>query len=190
MRIVFQCEELTHWKRLWFWEGLGAVGEGDDRGWDGWIASPTRWTWVWVNSLSWWWTGRPGMLRFMGSQRVGHDWATELNWTELTFSPWLFKQGKVYCMLSGWASFSPSRLRMPCLQLCRQSIHALERTAWHWIYSFSNSTTCMLIKDTWLTQKTILTALEPKSLWGVHSVDSFLSIVSSVCSHITFSALP
>ena len=50
------------------------------RGWDDWMASPTRWTWVWVNSKSWWWTGRPGMLRFMGSQRVGHDWATELNW--------------------------------------------------------------------------------------------------------------
>ena len=53
--------------------------EGDDRGWDGWMASPTQWTWVWVNSESWWWTGRPGMLRFMGSQRVGHNWATELN---------------------------------------------------------------------------------------------------------------
>ena len=74
------CEELTHWKRLWCWEGLGAGGEGDDRGWDGGMASSTRWTWVWVNSGSWWWTGRPGVLRFMGSQRVGHDWATELNW--------------------------------------------------------------------------------------------------------------
>ena len=65
------------------WEGLGAGGEGNDRGWDGWIASLTRWTWVSVNSGSWWWTGRPSVLRFMGSQRVGHDWATELNWTEL-----------------------------------------------------------------------------------------------------------
>ena len=55
-------------------------GEGIDRGWDGWMASLTQWTWVWVNSRSWWWTGRPGMLRSMGSQRVGHDWATELNW--------------------------------------------------------------------------------------------------------------
>ena len=60
--------------------GLGAGGEGDDRGWDGWRASPTWWTWVWVNSGSWWWTGRPGLLQFMGSQRVGHDWASELNW--------------------------------------------------------------------------------------------------------------
>jgi len=77
------CKELTHWKRLWCWEGLGAGGEGDDRGWDGWMVSPTWWTWVWVNSGSWWWTGRPGVLQIMGSWRVGHDWATELNWTEL-----------------------------------------------------------------------------------------------------------
>ena len=72
-------------KRLWCWEGLGVGGEGDDRGWDGWMASLIRWTWVWVNSGSWWWTGRPGVLQFMGSQRVGHDWATELNWTELNW---------------------------------------------------------------------------------------------------------
>ena len=70
----------------WCWQGLRAGGEGDDRGWDGWMASLTRWTWVWVNSGSWWWTGRPGVLQFMGSQRVGHDWATELNWTELKHS--------------------------------------------------------------------------------------------------------
>ena len=55
--------------------------KGTDRGWDDWMASPTQWTWVWVDSRSWWWTGRPGVLWFMGSQRVGHDWATELNWT-------------------------------------------------------------------------------------------------------------
>ena len=73
------CEELTHWKKPWCWEGLGAGGEGDNRGWDGWIASLTRGTWVWVNSGSWWWTGRPGMLLFMGWTRLS-DW-TELNWT-------------------------------------------------------------------------------------------------------------
>ena len=76
------CEELTHFKRPLRLR----AGEGDDRGWDGWMASLTRWTWVWVNFRCWWWTGRPGVLRFMGSQRVGHDWATELNWTE---SYWL-----------------------------------------------------------------------------------------------------
>ena len=89
----------SHWKRLWCWEGLGAGGERDDTGWDGWMASLTRWTWVWVNSGSWWWTGRPDVLPFMGSQRVGHDWATELNWRlsgkasacqcrRCTFNPW------------------------------------------------------------------------------------------------------
>ena len=79
--LATSCEELTHWKRLWCWEGLGAGEEGDNRGWDGWMASRTWWTWVWVNSGNWWWTGRPGVLQFMGSERVGHDWATELNWT-------------------------------------------------------------------------------------------------------------
>ena len=61
------CEELTHWKRPWCGERLRAGGEGNDRGWDGWMASPTQWTWVWVDSRNWWWTGRLGMLRFMGS---------------------------------------------------------------------------------------------------------------------------
>ena len=83
------CEELTHWKRPWCWEGLGAGGKGDNKGWDRWIASPTWWTWVWVNSGSWWWTGRPGVLQFMGSQRVGHNWVTELNWTYKENSIWL-----------------------------------------------------------------------------------------------------
>ena len=78
------CEELTHWKRPWCWERLKAGGEGDNRGWGGWMASLTQWTWVWVNSGSWWWTGRPGVLRFTGLQRIGHDWATELNWAFLT----------------------------------------------------------------------------------------------------------
>ena len=62
------------------------AGEGDDRGWDGWMASSTWWTCFWVNSRSWWWTGRPGVLWFMRSQRVGHDWVTELNWTECHLS--------------------------------------------------------------------------------------------------------
>ena len=83
--LAISCEELTLWKRLWCWEGLGAGGEGDDRGWDGWMASRTWWTWVRVNSGSWWWTGRSGMLQFMGLQRVAHDWATELNWTEMNW---------------------------------------------------------------------------------------------------------
>ena len=76
------CEEPTHWKRPWCWERLKGGGEGEDRGWDSWIASSTQWTWVWASSGSWWWTGNPGVLPSMGSQRVGHDWVTELNWTK------------------------------------------------------------------------------------------------------------
>ena len=79
------CEELTHWKRPWCWERLKA---GRRRGQQrmaspfpmSWMASPTQWTWVWVNSGSWWWTGRPDVLQSMGLHRVGHDWMTELNW--------------------------------------------------------------------------------------------------------------
>ena len=72
------CKELTHLKRPLCWERLREGEEGDDRGWDGWMASPTQ-TWVWVNSGSWWCKGRPCMLRFMGSQGVRHNWAIELN---------------------------------------------------------------------------------------------------------------
>ena len=78
------CEELTHWKRSWHWERLKTGGERDDRGWDCWLASPILWTWVWVGSRSWWWTGKPGVLQFMGSQ--SRPWlsdSTELNWTPL-----------------------------------------------------------------------------------------------------------
>ena len=95
------CKELTPWKRPWCWERLKAGGEVDDRGWDGWIASLTRWTWVWASFGSWWWTGRPGVLQFMGLQRVGHDWATELSWIfhcmyishllHLFFCQWIFR---------------------------------------------------------------------------------------------------
>ena len=80
-QILWPPEELTHLKRPWWWERLRA-GEGDDRGWDGWMASLTWYTWVWVDSGSWLWTGRPSLLQSMGSQRVRHDWVTELNWTD------------------------------------------------------------------------------------------------------------
>ena len=78
--LVTWCEELTHWKRPWCWERLKA-GEGDNRGWDGWMASPTQWAWVWVNSGSWWCSGRPGVLQITWWQRLIHD--EQLNWTEL-----------------------------------------------------------------------------------------------------------
>ena len=80
-------------EKPWDWERLRAEGERDDRGWDGWMASPTQWTWVWVNSGCWWWTGRPGMLWFMGLQRDRKTWVTDQNWTAQkgslfsTFSP-------------------------------------------------------------------------------------------------------
>ena len=80
--LATRCEELTHLKKSWCWERLKAGGEGDDRGWDGWMASLTQWTWVWVNSGSWWWTGRPGMLHPWGPKESDMTRA-ELNWTAL-----------------------------------------------------------------------------------------------------------
>ena len=82
------CKELTHLKRPWCWERLKAGGEGDERGWDGWMASLTQWTWVWVNSRSWGWTGRPGVVRFMGLKES--DMTERLNWTEVGTDSRLF----------------------------------------------------------------------------------------------------
>ena len=75
MRRTDSLEKSCCWERL-------KAGEGNDRGWDGWMASLTQWTWIWISSRSWWWAGRPGVLQSMGSQRVRHDWATELNWSQ------------------------------------------------------------------------------------------------------------
>ena len=85
--ILWRCD-MKNWligERPWCWERLKPRGEGNNRGWDGWMASPTQWTWVWVNSRSWWWTGRPGMLQSKGSQRV--DMTERLNWSELIVFP-------------------------------------------------------------------------------------------------------
>ena len=76
-------ENYLIYKKTWCWDRLKAGGEGDDQGWDGWMALSTQWTWVWLNTWSWWWTGKPVVMWSMGSQRVRHDWVTELNWTEL-----------------------------------------------------------------------------------------------------------
>ena len=89
-------QELTHWKRAWCWERLKAGGKGDGRGWDGWNASLTRCTWALASSRSWWWTGRPGRLHSMGSQRIWHNWTTEMNWT---------------CMAGGLVAMSCATLR-------------------------------------------------------------------------------
>ena len=104
----------------WCWERLKAGGEGDDRGWDGWMASPTQWTWVWVNSGSWWWTGRPGMLQSMGSQRVRHDWATELNWTELN-GPWWSRKWQPTTVLLPGESHGQKTLAGYSPQVCKDS---------------------------------------------------------------------
>ena len=93
-------EELTPWKRPWCWERLRA-GEGDNRGWDGWMASPTQWRWIGVNSRSWWWTRRPGIMHSMWSQRVGHDWLTELSWTALQ---WFVG----FCHTTAWINYNVS----------------------------------------------------------------------------------
>ena len=99
---------------------IEAGGEGDDRGWDSWIASPTQWTWVWVDSGSWRWTGRPDMLLFMGLQRVGHDWATELNWTELTYSRVIVLRHIVAFSYTQVNYFSQSQL---CVCFCTLGFH-------------------------------------------------------------------
>ena len=106
------CKELTHLKRPWGWQRLKEGGEGDDRGWDGRMASPTQWTWVWVDSGSWWWTGRPGVLQYLGSQRVGHDWATELNWTSVSYGQLLnIVQASSSQMLYGHSSQLSNKMK-------------------------------------------------------------------------------
>ena len=103
--LVTWWEELTHLKRPWCWERLEAGGEGGDRGWDGWMASLTQWRWVWLKFGSWWWTGRPGVLQSLGSRRVGHNWATEMNWSDSDSESWLVVQalfGQDGCQREGF----------------------------------------------------------------------------------------
>ena len=97
---IFRPPDAKSWLiwLIWCWERLKTGREGDGRGWDGWMASLTQWTWVWVNSRSWWWTGRPGVLQSIGWQRVRHDWATELNWTDTLISNcWPTELGECFC---------------------------------------------------------------------------------------------
>ena len=105
------CKELTHWERPWCWERLKAGGEGDNRGWDGWMVSPTQGTWVWVNSRSWWWTGKPGVLQSMGLQRVGHNWAAKL--TNLLKAWWFSSEHfKAACSVKASLFGKPFRWRV------------------------------------------------------------------------------
>ena len=118
---------------------LGAGEEGDDRRWDGWTASLTQCTWVWVDSRSWWWTGRPGVLQFMGSQRVGHDWVTKLNWRrQKTCIPkiircwWKKKKKKNKRRHNRWKDI--------------YHVHGLEEPIWSkWLYYPRQSTNSMLL---------------------------------------------
>ena len=126
-------EELTHWKKPWCWERLRAGGEGDDRGWDGWMASSTRWTWVWVNSGSCWWTGRPGMLQFMGSQRIGHYWVTELNLSEVWTN---LKMGNSWSYILGWGKWGAhfhEFYTQDLYQILTIKEPRLEEGIWNWI---------------------------------------------------------
>ena len=122
-------EELTHFKRPWCWERLKEAGEGDDRGWDAWMASPTQWTWVWASSRSWWWTGKPGMLQPMGSQRVGHDWATELNWVQVIHE---FKLSEEWCQ----TFFNPMNCSIPGFSV----LHCLPEFAQMHVHCVSDAT--------------------------------------------------
>ena len=108
------CKELTHWKRPWSWERLKTGGEGDDRGWDGWMASLTRWTWAWASSSSWWWTGKPGMLQSMGSQKS--DMTEQLNWTEAIVLCYLQTMNILFILQSEFLLF-PFLLWIPKLEL-------------------------------------------------------------------------
>ena len=149
------CKELTHWKRPRCWERLKA-GEGGDREWVGWMASPTQWTWVWVGSGSWWWTEKSGMVQSMGSLRVRHDWATKMNWAgpEPTkfLCPWDSpgKDNEVSCDFP-----SPGDLCQPGVQLMSLSL-----LLWEVICLF----VCLILapsgKSSWLIFCSINSALK------------------------------
>ena len=113
-------KELTHWKRPWCWERLKAGGEGDDRGWDGWMASPTWWTRVGASFGNWWWTGKPGVLQSMRSQRVGHDWVTELNYNIKNdlLARWDYGLYKIYPNFSVFCKLSINTINLKkCLHI-------------------------------------------------------------------------
>ena len=124
------CEELTHWKISWCWKRLKVGREGGDRGWDGWMASLTRWTWVWVSSRSWWWTGKPGMLQSMGSQGIGHNWVTELN-VEYKLN----SKVTLYSLLYSFSYLEPVCFFMPssncCFLTCIQISQEAGKVVWY-----------------------------------------------------------
>ena len=126
---------------------LKAGGEGDDKGWDGWMASPTQWAWAWVNSGSWWQTGRPGMLPSMGSQRVGHDWSTELN-NLLSDCFVHLNSTSLYFTIKSLPSVSEAPV--PCVWLCHQhpipphSLHSFRRKKWQFPHKKVEDLVCFV----------------------------------------------
>ena len=141
------CEEMTHWKRPWCWEGLGVGGKGDNRGWDGWMVSPTWWTWVWVNSRCWWWTGRPGVLRFMGLPRVRHNWMTELNWIE------------IYKQMHGSCGFSSNQIS------CRMCFLIVFKLGISFLYIALKKVNTVIILAHWYEEKLLVQERKLRWLW-------------------------
>ena len=135
---------MTHLKRPWCWEGLKVGGEGDDIGWDGWMASPTQWTWIWVNSGSWWWTGKPGVLWSIGSQRVWHDWATDLNWTRLQ---WPVTMNIIFFFFFFFAHTS----RIGWVILLKWS-----KLSWFWVGSLTHQQSAGGSDGVWLVERCLL----------------------------------
>ena len=124
------------WRDLAAATAAKAGGEGDDRGWNGWMASLTRWMWVWVNSRSWWWTGRSSVLQFTGLQRVRHNWVTKLNWTDRFFNLKFFYCGKVYLTLNLTFFLSFLSVRMSgvkCIHIVCQMSHFNGPVRGHWV---------------------------------------------------------
>ena len=145
---------------IWCWEGLRAGGEGDDRAWDGWMASLTQWTWVWVNSRSWWWTGRPGMLRFMGLQRVRHNSATELNWTETNSNHLLLFQ-------TMWINTSSTESNLSKIHISLRPSHFSYRIlSYRYIYTCGKRYAISAAKD---QEKTYISN-------QIHSMEHYLAI--------------
>ena len=124
----------THWKRPWCWERLKVGGEGDDRGWDGWMASLTGWTWVWISSGSLWLTGKPGVLQSMGLQRVGHNLVTKQQQLQIQYTlPWVWETSTKERKKTGMGSHSLlqriflTQGSKPGLLHCRQIVYHLSR---------------------------------------------------------------
>ena len=144
------CEELTHWKRPWCWERLRAGEEGDDRGWDGWMASPSQWTWVWASSRRWWRTRKPGVLQSLGSQRVRHNWVTE-------------QHNLAFPSLWGMASETPRKKKKKDLESLHSFIHSLiQSLAMRWC-AYVTPGAALSIMDTTVRKVTCLSSQRASS---------------------------